>query len=121
MTSDRKPTVVFSITVALVAVLVAYPLSFGPACWVNSRNGFGNRLLVPILYQPILRLGSDNENLSAALIHWYAGVGAVDRMKPVIQPPDGVGSSGVVQQSLTPWPGFVKRPNHDFRIVWREP
>ena len=34
MTSDRKkPTAGFWITVALVAVLVGYPLSFGPAGW----------------------------------------------------------------------------------------
>jgi hypothetical protein len=32
MTSPRNPTTGFWITVALVAVLVGYPLSFGPAC-----------------------------------------------------------------------------------------
>jgi hypothetical protein len=29
----KKPTAGFWITVALVAVLVGYPLSFGPAWW----------------------------------------------------------------------------------------
>jgi hypothetical protein len=38
MTSDRKkPTAGFWITVALATVLVGYPLSFGPACWLVSR------------------------------------------------------------------------------------
>jgi hypothetical protein len=33
MTSPRKPTAGFWSTVALVAVLVGYPLSFGPEWW----------------------------------------------------------------------------------------
>jgi hypothetical protein len=36
MTSRKKPGVAFWTTVKVVAVLVAYPLSFGPACWFNS-------------------------------------------------------------------------------------
>jgi hypothetical protein len=36
--ADRKPTPAFWVTVTLVAVLVAYPLSFGPACWAYSRK-----------------------------------------------------------------------------------
>jgi hypothetical protein len=39
MTTDRKkPGVAFWATVALVVVLVVYPLSFGPACWLDSRT-----------------------------------------------------------------------------------
>jgi hypothetical protein len=34
MTDRKKPGVAFWATVALVVVLVAYPLSFGPACWI---------------------------------------------------------------------------------------
>jgi len=37
MTSPHKPTAGFWITVALVALLVGYPISFGPACWPCSR------------------------------------------------------------------------------------
>ena len=36
MTSDRKPAAGFWITVAVVAVLVAFPLSFGPVCWLKG-------------------------------------------------------------------------------------
>jgi hypothetical protein len=36
MTSRKKPGLAFWATVALVVVLVAYPLSFGPACWVAT-------------------------------------------------------------------------------------
>ena len=35
MASSRKPpSATFWITVALVVALAAYPLSFGPACWL---------------------------------------------------------------------------------------
>jgi hypothetical protein len=71
MTDRKKPGVAFLATVVLVVLLVAYPLSFGPACWVNSRNGFGGRFVLPILFQPILRLGSDSESLPGAIIVWY--------------------------------------------------
>jgi hypothetical protein len=41
MTSPRKhPTAGFWITLALVAVLVGYPLSFGPACWMVDCDLF---------------------------------------------------------------------------------
>jgi hypothetical protein len=39
MTPDRKkPGVAFWATVVVVVVLLAYPLSFGPACWLGDRN-----------------------------------------------------------------------------------
>jgi hypothetical protein len=39
MPDDRKqPGVAFWATVALVVVLVGYPLSFGPACWWFSTT-----------------------------------------------------------------------------------
>jgi hypothetical protein len=34
----KKPGVSFWTTVILVVVLVAYPLSFGPACWYANGN-----------------------------------------------------------------------------------
>ncbi len=37
MSEARKPTVRFWITVTLVSLLVGYPLSFGPACWIATR------------------------------------------------------------------------------------
>ncbi len=53
MISDRKkPSAGFWITVALVAVLVGYPLSFGPACWITSRTNVGSGTL-SVAYRPL--------------------------------------------------------------------
>ena len=38
MTNRQKSTAGVWITVALVAVLVGYPLSFGPAIWLTARG-----------------------------------------------------------------------------------
>ena len=38
MTDHKKPGVAFWATVGLVVVLVGYPLSLGPACWLAEKN-----------------------------------------------------------------------------------
>jgi hypothetical protein len=56
MTSDRKkPGVAFWATVALVAVLVGYPLSAGPAIWIAMRTSDEVLLSHPVnrLYAPV--------------------------------------------------------------------
>ncbi len=50
---QNKPGVAFWSTVAVVVLLVAYPLSFGPACWISSQSGVGLRLL-PKAYSPMI-------------------------------------------------------------------
>jgi hypothetical protein len=60
MPSDRKkPGLAFWATVVLVVVLVAYPLSFGPACWLTSHleSGAG---FVSVFYRPIFRITYPN-------------------------------------------------------------
>jgi hypothetical protein len=41
--------------VTLVVVLVAYPLSFGPACWISSHTESGVNA-VNYVYQPLMRI-----------------------------------------------------------------
>jgi hypothetical protein len=81
MTHDRHPSAAFWITVALIAVLVGYPLSFGPACWWLSKpvtlpfvSMKAKR--VPAIYSPIGRLArrAGTGRLQTA-INWYATVG----------------------------------------------
>jgi hypothetical protein len=55
--TDRKPTARFWITAALAAVLVGYPLSLGPACWLVGR-GFIPSSCASVFYRPVLNNGS---------------------------------------------------------------
>jgi len=77
MTSPRKqPSGAFWTTVALVAVLVAYPLSFGPACWVCSRTNSGGAI-VSAVYRP-LSWGMVQSNGIFSALDWYSGLWAAD-------------------------------------------
>jgi len=92
----KKPTAGFRINICLFAVLAAYPLSFGPACWIASRTDRRASLL-PVVYWPILKWmcwsevhdlasrppggdnwekGSNSTLLRHNLFSWYAEVGA---------------------------------------------
>jgi hypothetical protein len=54
MSEDRKkPGVAFWATVVLVMLLVAYPLSFGPACWIANRTDLFDDDDLPAIYRPI--------------------------------------------------------------------
>ncbi len=57
--SHKKPTAGFWTAVALVAVLVGYPLSFGPACALVWRNPLAFRSLVARTYSPMRFLATD--------------------------------------------------------------
>jgi hypothetical protein len=52
MTDRKKPGAAFWAMVMLAAVLVAYPLSFGPACWLCSHieRAAG---VASVAYQPL--------------------------------------------------------------------
>ena len=52
-TNSKKPGVAYWMTVVIVVVLM-YPLSFGPACWITSRTG-GNGVL-PVIFRPIIAM-----------------------------------------------------------------
>jgi len=76
MSDSRKhPTVAFWITVAMVAALVGYPLSFGPACWSASRDRESVRgrsiFMRPYSILPPLVMCRFGETAGRALF-WYA-------------------------------------------------
>ena len=77
MTDSKKPTAGFWITVALVAVLVGYPLSFGPACWITSRTNLNGKWIT-IPYRPIICLWDVGPEPVGDLIVWYSGIAASD-------------------------------------------
>ncbi len=75
MTSSRKkPTAGFWITVALVAVLVGYPLSFGPACWWFAESEEFPAHEVSIIYLPFgwIHSKSAKGGWIEDAIGWYA-------------------------------------------------
>ena len=70
MTTHKHPSAAFWITMALVAVLVGYPLSFGPACWLADRR------VLPIhktatVYRPILAAAYHGPADIRRALQWY--------------------------------------------------
>jgi hypothetical protein len=75
--SDRKhPGAAFWATVVLIAMLLGYPLSFGPACWITSRAVVGSPA-VPTVYRPITFAMGRSPGF-CRIMTGYAGLGAAD-------------------------------------------
>jgi hypothetical protein len=71
--------------VGLVVLLLAYPLSFGPVCWLNSQP-VTEKLRTPpramIIYVPLCRLASSNTVMGQALMWWVSfGLGGERSVK----------------------------------------
>jgi hypothetical protein len=75
MTDSKKPGVAFWATVVVVVVLL-YPISFGPACWITSRTTSAARWL-PGFYWPILWGMAKNGGVYRPL-NGYAEFGAAE-------------------------------------------
>jgi len=72
MNEDRKkPGVAFWATVVVVAVLVAYPLSIGPACWVADHSWIGKEI-VAMIYTPAIWCSANGPAPIAAAVNWWA-------------------------------------------------
>ena len=75
----KKPGVAFWATI-VVCLLLAYPLSFGPACWITSRTNTGASA-IPVIYRPLTwamspAMSPDSETMFNRVSSWYALVGA---------------------------------------------
>ncbi len=73
--TDRKPSAGFWITVALVAVLVGYPLSFGPVCWITSHANSGAGA-IPVVYKPIVQCLSSDKKWLRMTVGRFSKAGA---------------------------------------------
>jgi hypothetical protein len=79
ISSGKKPGVAFWATVVVVVVLIAYPLSIGPACWISSRANLGTYEVMDV-YSPLLTLAmsTDSKTVVNRVIWWYTEVGAAE-------------------------------------------
>jgi hypothetical protein len=75
MTDHKKPGVGFWATVVL-AILVLYVLSIGPACWISSRTNAGGPA-VSVVYRPLTWGMSRSERIADAC-SWYSELGAAN-------------------------------------------
>jgi hypothetical protein len=107
--SDRnKPGIAFWATVVLVIVL-AYPLSFGPACWIAGDNETAISAILNV-YDPILRAartmrrekdpGVFEDSRLDRCLKWYARLGRDDDAYPEFH--SGSGKQWVVPERK-PW------------------
>jgi len=74
MIHPQKPGAAFWATVVVV-VLLLYPLSFGPACWISSWTDCGGEWVLPFAYRPVLTAGDRSEAIWR-VAKWYAELGA---------------------------------------------
>ena len=85
MTDRKHASAAFWITVALVVVLVGYPLSFGPACWLvgwtGTDSGFGT---VCRMYAPLMMGARCLGNGPAQLLWQYSLLGGEDAFRVAI-------------------------------------
>jgi hypothetical protein len=81
--SRKKPGVAFWATVVVVVVLVllAYPLSFGPACWIVARPGTSEQDFGPVLrtiYWPLGRIIYRRTPIASPALVWYVKLGLTE-------------------------------------------
>jgi len=74
MTDRKKPGVAFWATVGLVVVLVEYPLSMEPACWIGWPRYLTLDAIARV-YQPILWIDQRSPKCVRDGISWYISLG----------------------------------------------
>jgi hypothetical protein len=72
----KKPGIAFRTAVVVVMLVVAYPLSFGPACWIASRNQpSGDH--VSAAYRPIFWFWANcADSWAGSILAHYVGMAA---------------------------------------------
>jgi len=115
MPERPQPTAAFWITVALVAVLVGYPLSFGPACWLAKNKSMADYRLRQI-YDPLFVSMYDGPQWLRKTVAAYGGYWTGREFV------HGVESIGIDRRERHPgpeqhWFGRLIAPRSDH---WRE-
>ena len=91
MTSRKQPGVAFWATVVVVVVLVVYPVSFGPACWLCEKGALSQRTGWTI-FRPVTWLVLHGPRPVSSLIQSYAeACGDQRRTESVFTNPGRIG------------------------------
>jgi hypothetical protein len=78
----HKSSVTFWCEIAAL-ILIGYPLSFGPVCWIHQREKVAGRAIW-VAYYPALWAANQNHAIDDGLL-WYAGLGAPESVTPVFE------------------------------------
>jgi hypothetical protein len=122
MTSRKKPGVAFWATVVVVVMLVAYPLSFGPACWYVARTGIHKpHPWFGFIYLPIGWCAGHEASFVCPAACWYGKLGAPEGGEVFL--PSTMDSIVTRSEGV----GFIKLPRgaiginaSDGKFVWRD-
>lgn len=79
----EKPRTIWHCTIWLLLAVGLYPLSFGPACWLEHR-GWIDRNSLATLYQPLLVVAHEHPHDLQKAVLWYAALGAKPNYAPLI-------------------------------------
>lgn len=71
MTDRKKPGAAFWVTVVVV-ILLMYPGSFGPACWLVGWGVLPTSATAKVYY-PLIWLAAGGPQWVASTLWWYAG------------------------------------------------
>lgn len=81
MSQERRPSLGFWTTVAVVAAPLVYIMSFGVACWLVTREVLPARPTARV-YRPLVRAATSQFRPVAVPLCWYADLFAFDDFTP---------------------------------------
>jgi hypothetical protein len=81
MSQEPKPSGALWATILVLGIPLFYCLSFGPACWLVTREKLPLRTMASI-YRPLVRAATSRFRPVAAPLCWYADLFAFDNFTP---------------------------------------
>jgi len=72
--SDRQPSAIVVATIVLVAAVLLYPVSFGPAVWLTAR-GHVQKSTVESVYWPMIWAAGHGPSPLRRAALWWGSIG----------------------------------------------